>query len=374
MLPVIEVSGAPVERGRQHGRKARDRIAHNLAVYFSRFENEGRVGRSEVLARAAEYWPVVCRQNPDYADELRGLAEGSGNALLDMVALNLRYEILYHQFTANALADAAGGGGSTDAGSAADGCTAFAVAPEASSDGRLLMGQNWDWIPDVQGVVVRRVKSQPRALYFTEAGIVGGKIGLNSARVALAITGLTSTDDDWSRLGKPFHVRCYEVLNSLSLEEAVAAASDGGGSCSAGFLIGQSGAGVVNIEAAPGAACRLAPNGGMLVHTNHFIAPEALGVTEPPNPRRPGSENRLSQMRRILATEGPHSPESLRRGLRDHTGHPDSVCRHFEPDGPDFERYETVASVVMDVGSGVMWITDGPPCESPYIELRLDEA
>ncbi len=50
-----------------------------------------------------------------------------------------------------------------------------------------------------------------RTLSFTEAGIFGGKIGLNSAGLGLTVNGLTTTDDDWSRLSKPFHVRCYEI-------------------------------------------------------------------------------------------------------------------------------------------------------------------
>lgn len=357
MLPVIKLSGPPLERGRTHGREARDRIAHNLDVYFRRFEREGRIARADVLDRAKAYWPALRNHNADYAEELRGVAKGSGLELLELVALNVRYEILYHQFTENALAD---------------GCTAFAVTPEASRDGQMIIGQNWDWIPEVKGVVLHQVGDHLRSLCFTEAGIVGGKIGVNSAKVGLAITGLTSTEDDWSRLGKPFHVRCYEVLRSHDLREAIGAAADGGRSCSASFVVGQTGAGAVNIESAPGADCHLDPAHGVLAHTNHFIVPEALGIAEPPNPRRPGSVNRLNQMNRMLHDEGPHSPASLQGHLRDHTGHPDSVCRHYGPDDPPDGRYETVTSVVMDVDEGVMWITDGPPCESEYFELRLD--
>ena len=357
MLPLIRLSGSPLEQGRTHGHEARDRIAHNLDVYSRRFQGEGRLSRDAVLERAAKYWTAIQKHNAGYAEALRGLAEGSGLNLIELVALNVRYEILYHQFTKNALAD---------------GCTAFAVLPEATRDGHLIMGQNWDWIPEVEGVVLHSVDGDHRSLCFTEAGIVGGKIGLNSSRVGLAISGLTSTHDDWARLGKPFHVRCYEVLQARGLGSAISAATDGGRSCSANFVVGQSGAGAVSIETAPGEDCRLDPADGVVAHTNHFIVPEALGIAEPPNPGRPGSVNRLTQMNRLLRAGRPHTTASLRRHLEDHTGYPDSVCRHPGPDAGADACYETVTSVVMDVDDGVMWVTDGPPCRSLYGALRLD--
>lgn len=42
-LPVIQLSGVPYSQGVQHGRALRDRIGHNLAVYFDRFWREANV-------------------------------------------------------------------------------------------------------------------------------------------------------------------------------------------------------------------------------------------------------------------------------------------------------------------------------------------
>ena len=77
------------------------------------------------------------------------MAAGSGHDLLDLLVLNLRYELLYYQYGVCAI------GG-------ADGCTAFAVLPAASANGHLLLGQNWDWIPEVKGAVL-----------FTRASLTG---------------------------------------------------------------------------------------------------------------------------------------------------------------------------------------------------------
>ena len=192
-LPVLNLSGTPYEQGVQHGCELREHIAHNIQVYFERFEGQGGISRQEVVARSAKYGEAIAIQNPDYFASLRGVADGSGFSLDHLLALNVRYEILYYQLSAKAMAD---------------GCTAFAVLPAASANGHLLMGQNWDWIPQVQGAVLHTTETNGlETISFTEAGIVGGKIGLNSAGLGLAVNGLHSTEDDWSRLSKPFHVR-----------------------------------------------------------------------------------------------------------------------------------------------------------------------
>src|SRR5439155_12775577 len=130
----------------------------------------------------------------------------------------------------------------------------------ASTNGHLLLGQNWDWIPQVQGAVLHTLEPDGlETLSFTEAGIVGGKIGLNSAGLGLAINGLLSSADDWSRLELPFHVRCYEILRRRSLAEAVDVVAREKRSCSANFLIAQTPDLAVDLEAAPDSIAEIRP-------------------------------------------------------------------------------------------------------------------
>lgn len=224
-LPVLHLRGAPYEQGLHHGKELKPRIADNLRIYFDRFQGEGKVSRPEVLERAGRYLKAIQVHNHDYFENLCGIADGSGLDLDELAALNVRYEILYYQFGVNALAD---------------GCTAFAIMPHVSANGHLLLGQNWDWIPQVQGAVLHTVEADGlETVSFTEAGIVGGKIGLSSTGLGLAINGMTTTDDDWSRLSKPFHLRCYEILRSRSFEAAIRVITDSDRACSANFLLAQ---------------------------------------------------------------------------------------------------------------------------------------
>jgi isopenicillin-N N-acyltransferase-like protein len=350
-LPLLHLRGSPYEQGCQHGEALRDRIAHNLALYFTRFAGEVRLDRSEVLARAARYLSAIEARCPAYYAGMRGLAAGSGQSLAELAAINVRYEILYYQFGANAMAD---------------GCTAFAVAPAASANGHLLIGQNWDWIPGVQGALLHTVEPDGvETLSFTEAGIFGGKIGLNSAGVGLAVNGLTTTDDDWSRLSPPFHVRCYEILRARDLDSAVQVIAGAPRACSTNFLIAQAPDRAVNVEAAPGSVRMLAADGGCLVHTNHLLDPEALGVAEPPSELRPGSCHRFARMTELLG-ERPIALGHVQDSLRDHDGIPNSICRHADTRKPPAEHYVTVTSAIMDLEAGALYISDGPPCSNDY--------
>jgi isopenicillin-N N-acyltransferase-like protein len=351
-LPVVRLSGSPYEQGLRHGRELKDRIAHNLRVYFDRFEQEAKLPRGEVRQRAARFGPAIEAESPAYFAGLRGIAEGSGFDPNDLTALNVRYELLYYETGRIALAA---------------GCTAFAVLPPATANRHLLIGQNWDWIPDVQGAVLHTVEGDgSETISFTEAGIFGGKIGFNSAGLGLAVNGLQTTDDDWSRPGKPFHVRCYEILGSRGIETAARAAADPIRSCSANYLIAQVPDRVVDIEAASARVRFLDCENNRIVHTNHFVDPAALGIVEPPSERRPHSLHRRTRMQTLLASRPALAVSELGELLRDHDGYPYSICRHPDPSLPAGERYSTVTSVIIDLNAREMEITDGPPCTAAY--------
>lgn len=356
-LPLIDLRGEPYAQGLAHGQALRELILHNLAVYFARFERELKLERAEVLARAGRYATAIARQSPAYVAGMRGIAEGSGAAYEAIVALNVRYELFYHQFGAQA---------------GTDGCTAFAALPEATLSGHLLIGENWDWVAEVRGALVRT--SEPDGLVtvsFTEAGIFGGKIGLNSAGVGLAINGLVSNADDWARLLPPFHLRCYEILRTRDIDGAAQIITGTPRACSANFLIAQAPDQVLNIEAAPHSTATSRCANGCLIHANHFVAPAALGVSEPPVEKNAHSYWRHTRLQRLLAAQRPLSLAHIQAALRDHEHHPYSVCFHIDPEEPPEEHYLTLTSVIMDLHTGELLASDGPPCQAEYQRVEV---
>ncbi len=362
-LPLIRLSGSPYEQGVQHGRALQSQIAQNLAIYFNRFEREAKLPAAAVLARAHQYATAIAVSDPEYYAGMQGIAAGSGCDLAQIAALNVRYELLYYQFGQNATAIRV-----------PDGCTAFAVSPTASANGHLVIGENWDWIPEVRGALLHTTEPNGlQTLGFTEAGIFGAKIGLNSAGIGLLVNGMTTTEDDWARLSQPFHARCRAVLRSADFHQAIAIIEVAPRACAANFLIAQTPDQIVNIEAAPQQVQQWHPEAGHLCHTNHFLEPRTLGVYEPEIERGPDSQDRLLRMNTLLATPQPLTIPRLMDALRDAQGVPDAICRHPNTADPPEERYATVVSVLMDLTAQTLWISDGPPDQAPYTQITLAE-
>jgi isopenicillin-N N-acyltransferase-like protein len=369
-LPTLTLKGTPYQIGYKHGNKARQEIEHNLEIYFRRFRSETELSHDVAVSRAAKFLEVINKASPEYADTMKGVAAGSGQDLLDITALNVRYELMYSQFSKIGLKPMP----------KTFGCTAFATLPTAVDNGHLIMAQNWDWIPEVKGLFLKvRNENGPDVLSFTEAGVVGGKIGLNSEGLGLLINGIVSSKDDWARLKKPFHVRCWEILKTKTLGRAVKVIAKGQRNCSANFILGQQktiGLGkVVDVESAPEAVCELGPDRGALAHTNHFSNPKILGVRQVLDEERLSTLQRYRRIQKLLdGTVRAGQKLNLTEAqsmLKDHYGKPESVCRHSNMKLPEYERYETVVSVIMDLYARKLWATVGSPCTAEYQSLKL---
>ena len=93
MFPIIDIAGAPRERGRQYGFAARGRILHSIATYARLFAYCGLTwGEAEV--RALRYREPIAAAAPALLEEMAGTAEGAGVAESEILALNTRTEIL----------------------------------------------------------------------------------------------------------------------------------------------------------------------------------------------------------------------------------------------------------------------------------------
>ena len=349
-FPLVHLSGTAYEQGLKHGQQLYKQIFHNLDLYFGRFQDEAKLARDVVLERAAIYAEAIRQRAPHYYNGMVGIAEGCGINLLEIVALNVRYEIMYFQYAANA----------------ADGCTSIVVDRDRSADGHRYLAQNWDWFPGVAGALLHITEPDGfESLAFTEAGIFGGKIGLNSAGIGLLINGLYSFDDDWRTLDLPFHVRCHQILRQRDFEAALRVVTGSHRACSGNFVVGSAENGVINLETTPDAYTMLQCENGVLAHTNHFLAADEMGVQVP-------EEDRISSTHRQQRAETRLSERSylmlnnIKSILADHDGYPNAVCQHGDPQLPTHERYATVTSIILDLDARTMHVAAGNPCCEPF--------
>ncbi|XVH33478.1 C45 family autoproteolytic acyltransferase/hydrolase (plasmid) [Haloferacaceae archaeon DSL9] len=356
-LPQITLSGTARERGLDHGEAFADEIRRNVETYLTRFAYHG-ADEKTVRAQAAEFVPQIEEWNRAYAEELRGIADGSGVPLEEITLLNVRYEVLYAAYSN----EAAG----------VDGCTSFGLLPEATANDHTYVGQNWDWaasIADTLIVTEVRQESGSDHIAVTEAGIVGGKMGVNERGIGLAVNGLVSPADGESPFRKPFHVRCREVLSADRFDAALEPLIATPRACSANFVVGHADGEVVDVETSPNRAGYVYPKNGIVTHANHF---ESAGFESRMERQLPDTLYRSQRLRRTLEQNaGEITAECIESALCDHFGRPASICRHADTSLPPEEHGQTDTSVILDLTDRTLHATRGPPCETPYERYQL---
>jgi isopenicillin-N N-acyltransferase-like protein len=360
----LVLDGAPYSRGVEHGERLSDEIRTNLDVYRAQYEYRG-VDLDDARADANRFVSIIERDAPDYLEEMRGIADGADLDLVDVTLLNVRYEVMYSAYSEEAAELATGADGDLT-----DGCTSFGVQPRRTADGRTYLGENWDWKPDVETVVIeQRHDDGPAVLAVTEAGIVGYKMGLNEAGIGLVINGLVTPNDGENPFRKPFHVRSKEILDAARFEDAIRPIVETDRACSANFLLGHADGELIDFEAAPEVVNYLYPEDGLLTHANHF---EDRRRVESTNERRsPSTLYRARRLRRLIESAGDVTVDDLESALADHFGRPASICRHADTSAEPLARSRTNLGLVLDLERGSLSVTDGPPCEREFERYSL---
>lgn len=386
-LPLVEISGGPRDRGRQYGEAVRPQLRAALGYYEEAFGRAAGLTWSQVTARAARWHRPVHEYAPDLLEEMRGIAEGAGADLLDVLALNARGEVLYD----NSFADIAVEGPEGPEGPAepevtvhgrpyerpderAEGCTSFAAYGPASGDGHVWAGQNWDWRAGVADTVVMLRVVQPPAptlIMQVEAGQVGRQ-GANSAGIAFNANGLGGRFG--SAIGLPQTVVRRSVLDQSAITDALDVlcrtrahiASNALLTCREGFA--------VDLETTPAGHGWLYPDDGLLVHGNHYQAGVPAALAADYRPLSPDSLVRVPRaqqgLRALRGSTGPdESRKLIKQALSDHLGHPESLCTHPDPRRPVVEHWATLVSSCVDLTTGDYHVTAGPPCDRDYQHL-----
>lgn len=357
-LPTIELRGTRREIGRQHGEAARAQIRESIGYYRESFKRITGLEWDEIRRNAPRWIAPIDAYLPGITDEMRGIADGAAVGFEEVLALNARGELSTH----NPFADAE------------EGCSSYALLPEAAGDGHVYCGQNWDWRCEATGTVVllRIVQDgKPTIIMQTEAGQVG-RHGASSAGIALNANGLGAR---WGTgIGVPQPIIRRKILEAPEMQTALRAIFESRQTLCSNLLVTHRDGFAIDLETTPDRHGWMYPTGGMLVHTNHFIAfvPEQIASTY-----RPYSVNSLWRLPRL--TEGLRAAKTARtseavRGtiataLRDHFGNPNSVCKHADATSQGVDVNQTIASSIVDLTAGEYWLAAGNPCEAEYRRL-----
>ncbi len=234
---LITISGTPRERGIQYGRANRDGIRGFLEreIYQAFIEKPSPKDRMLEYARACgEVVREVC---PIIHEEMAGIAEGAGIRLEELTLITL-HEELYHR---GALPKV-------------NHCTAVAVGPPVTGDGRTYVGQTWDWMESVYGLssIVEWKRSEgPSVLAYGFPGLWTGA-GLNSNGIALTWTSADLGNQAMgARVGLPSYVLLTHLLYQKDLESVIREAKRDRHAGWFTFVMADGKGNLLNIEGSP---------------------------------------------------------------------------------------------------------------------------
>ena len=338
----------PHERGVELGERFRDEIARTVAAY-RRLLAARATGPFDVDLWADRAWETIGRVAPDHADEIAGIAEGSGRPVREIAAINARTELLV----------AANPTGVSE-------CSSVISVPPG---GRPFAVQTWDWydamsdgwfhwrIEHPDGRVVETV---------TEYGMLA-KIGVNADGVGVMLNMLHHANDaervTEGTVGYPVHLLSRRILDeATSFDDAAKIVQEPTSASTSLTVLDRSGAGAT-FELFPGGPGRLDTRDGLLVRTNSFVSPEGrdgcLAGTISDS-----SATRLAKLEAAFADGPPATPQDVVDAMTDHEpeGEVGGVCCHPDRTMDPVLWHRTLATVAIDVQSSTLDVRVDGPC------------
>ena len=315
------VATTPHERGLEYAAAAGGRVVRTVDAYWDHYLTLGG-DPAEIERVARQILRLLSDWSPEQAEEVRGLAEGTGLPEWRLMALRSRTEVL----------------ASLDP--SATECTTVVCLP---ADGPARSLQTWDWDPALapDGVLLEyRQSSGTRVSTFTEFGMTA-KIGVNSHGLGLHLNILHHADDGL-RPGIPVHCLAHEILSratSVGTARAIAESAPATASTVLSVLTSHDAAalevspsGVAVLQPSPVRGAAEGTRG--LWHTNHFLDPDlARGEAGPTATTTYARAEHVLRQQHALANAGP-GLHSLAAAMCGTSGQQAPVCLVPGPSSP----------------------------------------
>lgn len=369
-IPIIELSGTPRERGRLYGETAKPMIAQVVEAWREDLGNFN-LGNSNVKRQNPDvylkaffsqthYLSSIEKWTPDLLEEVKGIAEGSGQDFKTTLGLQLMDEEWI--FGLRRCLD-----------KPTTKCTAFGVPNQAN--GISYAGQNMDisrWVEGKQ-VLLRIMPHQsaggngetPEALVFTTAGNIGLN-GLNAS--ALGITCNTLAQLNYLIDGLPVSFIVRSVLERRSIEDAEQFLKTIKHASGQNYILSAPGD-MRCFESSATSIVRYAPEAyqGRVFHSNHpLVNPDKSDVSHLTTGRVKNSEARLNSIcGRLGDTSRLMTLNDIKAALAAHDDPDNPVSRRTDNDGSSI-GYTAGASIYELGDKPRLHLAAGPPCETTF--------
>ena len=335
---IVMDAATAYERGVQYGQQAKDEI--DIAVNFYKKKFDKKYTWEQIAKLAEDFKSVSAEFYPDAVEEIKGIADGSGRSVAEIMMVNARYEISQFNWQHE--------------------CTTGVFIDPGS--GRKFIFKNCDLGLEVKKhLVILHVKHPDgfKALCVAEAGQLI-RDGYNSCGVALVNSAMRSHYDG-PGLAVPGTIVRQRVWDSKSFDEACGIQRGMKRTVSTNMLIACKDGRAIDFECYPQGEFEVLPHKGIIGTGNRFtIEPDLNREVDP-------ALDRGNQMRFLLGRNRQTiSAAKLQELLKDHHGYPESICRHADEIG-----HSTVYSIIIDMAEDKIYICNGCPCKGEYAEYIL---
>lgn len=352
-IPLIRVSGSHLEIGRQIGEACRDQIQHGVENARKLLEDAYdtlQLDWDGALIQARKYMPFAEERYPQYVAEIRGIAQGSNINFDDIAVVNAMEAV-----TMDALHLTK--------------CTSMAVNQSRTSNERVLVAHNEDWLPDDESdvyLIHAKPDQEPPFLAMTYGGLLPN-IGFNAYGIAQCCDTVYPTD---SRIGIPRVIVSRAVLSARTPAEAMRHMLVAHRAAGYNHLLVHASGEMYSVEVSARQFAILYAEQGMMVHTNHYLDDQMRKVESEPD-ELISTRIRYFRARRLLMETDQHSIKTLQAIQKDHINEPDSICNHAE-EGDPLDREKTIVALTIDVTNQQMHASWGNPCENIFSTYQLN--
>jgi isopenicillin-N N-acyltransferase-like protein len=347
---------SPREWGRIHGESFRGEVKALTAIrVYLCTKVGGFKSREQVLEAARAHLPVLERYHRGLHDELVGIAEGAAMTPEEIVVAN-HYTDLRDLDPDPATwrpaptrddpgAEGHGIGASALGG---DGCSAFLAETPTGT----IVAQTWDMhataIPYVMMLSVPASGDGPAARLLTVTGCLG-MAGMNSARVAIAINNLYSTDATLGIVWPAMVRRALHQTTAAAAFDVIRTSPIGSGHH---YLVaGRDGA--FALEASGTRRKQVFAGGATYCHTNHCLDGEVAARSKVPD-----TSTTYDRMKLLEAAPKVASLDDAWRVLGSEDGWPKSICTNMAtPESP--HGAATCGAIAMNLATGEVWAQQG---------------
>jgi isopenicillin-N N-acyltransferase-like protein len=355
-LKVVELSGSPYERGRQHGKQLRLQIAKALELWKEDLRNESKMDPDSVIKRflaETDFTPAIKKWTPDLLDEVKGIAEGSGQSFETIFASQLGDEM--YVFLDKR---------------AATHCSAMGVAKSGGHPAYVAQNMDieafWDGFQVVLHIAGN--ESIPEQFVFTTPGLIGLN-GINNRSIAIVCNALMQLRASSDGLPQAFIIR--GVLAQTNGNEALKFLRNIKHASGQNYIIGIRDH-VYDFEASASKVVefRTVPDGSVVYHTNHrlvnddlkpFLSAAAGNIVN--------SETRFASVQRHLAKPASAIDEEvIKETLRSKDSESYPVCRTLKP-GAHFFTFGATIMTLSEAPS--LEATMGPPDVNPFVGFEF---